>query len=203
VFVAAAARPALGSSPLGLVGQVLWAPVRYVGGRVADLAEAVDLNVGIGDGAKVDVRYGVNFLGAGRVRAVRAGLHGGRLALWKEKDHTLGLFPLSLLGWPAHLVGRVANSRKLRDQALELATAHALGTQTVERDVVMRQAGTMLGDAVKSWRHTRWGDSLPIGGEVHAALVGARLVAKPLQLLDFAVGFAGIDLDPWLAKKPF
>ena len=41
VFVAAAARPALGSSPLGLVGQVLWAPVRYVGGRVADLAEAV------------------------------------------------------------------------------------------------------------------------------------------------------------------
>jgi hypothetical protein len=51
------------------------------------------------------------------------------------------------------------------------------------------------------WRGTRWGDSLPIGAEVHGGIVGARVIVKPLQAIDFALGFVFIDLDPWLAKR--
>jgi hypothetical protein len=53
------------------------------------------------------------------------------------------------------------------------------------------------------WQHTRWGDSLPLGAEVHGGLAGVRLMAKPLQALDFTLGFVGLDIDPWLAKTPF
>jgi hypothetical protein len=167
------------------------------------LLDVVDLNVGVGPGAKVDAKYGVHFLGAGSVRSVRVGLTDGRLRLWRERDEQVGLFPFSLLGWPAHAVGRIVNDPKLSEKALEIAIGASLGTHAVEREFIAKEGATVLKDVAQMWRHTTWGDSLPVGGEVHAGLVGARVMARPLQLVDFAVGFLGIDLDPWLAKKPF
>ena len=52
-------------------------------------------------------------------------------------------------------------------------------------------------------RGTRWGDSLPVGAEVHAGIVGVRAIVKPLEVIDFALGFVFIDLDPWLAKRVY
>lgn len=203
VLVAALGSSAEGGSALATTAKVLVAPLRYVGGRLGDFFEVFDLNVGLGDGVKLDVKYGVNFLGAGRVRSVRLGLADGRLDFWQERDRSLGLFPFSLLGWPAHLAGRVLGDPKLSEKALNLAMAHSLGTQTVDRELVAKEGAVVLHDVLKMWRHTTWGNSLPLGAEVHGGLVGVRVIAKPLQAMDFVLGFVGIDLDPWLAKRPF
>lgn len=184
-------------------GSPLWVPFRYVGGRVADLFEVVDISIGLGPGVKVDAKYGVNFLGAGSVRSVRLGLDHGGPRVWCERDRQVGLFPFSLLGWPAHAVGRVVNDPKLTERALRLAVAGSLGTQTLEEREVAEAGALVLRDTVAMWRHSTWGDSLPLGAEAHVGLVGARVTARPLQVVDLAVGLVGLDLDPWLAKKPF
>ena len=203
VLVGALSAPDAGAAGLGRAGRLIGAPFRYAAGRFGDLLEALDLSVGLGPGVKLDAKYGVSFLGAGRVDAVRLGLCGRRLGLWREADRQLGLFPFSLLGWPAHAVGRLLANPGLADTALELALAASLGTQTIERKELIARGAIALTDSVKMWRHTTWGDSLPVGAEVHAGLIGARVMVRPLQIVDFAVGFVGIDLDPWLAKRPF
>ncbi|NQT51141.1 hypothetical protein HQ576_03785 [bacterium] len=203
VLLAALAAPAAGGSALATAGQVLWAPFRYVGGRVGDLFDIFDLNLGVGAGAKADVKYAVNFLGAGHVDAVRFGLTDGTLDLWQEKDREVGLFPFSLIGWPAHIAGRVLNNPRLSEDAIKLAVAHSLGTQTVDRQMLAREGAVVFHDVLRMWRHTTWGNSLPVGAEFHAGLVGVRVAAKPFQVLDFGLGFVGIDLDPWLRKRPF
>ena len=162
VAAAALAGVAWGATPLATVGRIAWAPVRYVGGRVGDLFDVVDLSVGIGPGAKADVKYGVNFLGAGRVEAVRLGLADGRLGAWSERDRSLGLFPFSLIGWPVHVAGRALDDPKLGERALELAVAHSLGTQCIDRKALAKEGAVVVHDALKMWRHTRWGDSLPL-----------------------------------------
>ena len=202
LLVLVLAGPARGGA-LATVGRVAWAPFRYVGGRVADLFEVVDLNLGFGPGAKIDARYAVNFLGAGRVESVRLGLDHGRLRGWREADRQMGLFPLSLLGWPAAAAGRVLRNPELTEKAIELAVAGSAGSQTLERAELAREGAPVLISVVSMWRHATWGDSLPVGAEAHAGLVGARVLVKPLQLVDLAVGFVGLDLDPWLAKRPF
>ena len=53
----------------------------------------------------------------------------------------------------------------------------------------------ILKDTVEGPNHTRWADSFPIGAEAHLG-VGLRVMVRPLQLVDFLVGFAGLDLDP-------
>jgi len=187
----------------GGLAAVAWAPCRYVAGRVGDLLEVVELSVGVGPGAKVDAKYGVNFLGAGSVRSLRVGLRGGRPSAWGERDRQAGLFPFSLLGWPAHGVARLLQDRELAEKALYVAATTSLGTQTLEYRMAAEQGTAALRDVASMWRHTTWGESLPIGAEVHAGLVGARVMARPLELVDLAVGFVGIDLDPWLAREPF
>jgi hypothetical protein len=188
---------------LATAGRVLWAPVVYVGGRVADLLEVVDLNLGVGAGGKADVKYGVNFLGAGRVDAVRFGLADGTLDLWSEQDREVGLFPFSLLGWPAHLVGRMMNEPGVSNRAWHIAVDYSLGTETMDRRWVAWESRKVVQDVLRAGVHTTWGNSLPLGAELHPGLVGVRVTAKPLQAVDFALGFVGIDLDPVLARRPF
>ncbi|MFP4057730.1 MAG: hypothetical protein ACLF0G_12765 [Candidatus Brocadiia bacterium] len=201
LLLALAAPAAGGSAPGG--ASVLWAPARYLGGRGLDLLDILEVSVGLGPGAKADVKYGINFLGVGRVRALRMGMDGRRPNVWWEADDQVGLFPFSLLGWPAHLAGRLLDDPQLTERAIQLAIAGSLGSQTVQRKELAEEGAVVLSDVVRMWRHTRWGDSLPVGAELHAGLAGARVMLKPLQALDFAVGIVGLDLDPWLAKSPF
>jgi len=180
-----------------------WEPLRYLGCRLADLLDALELNVGVGPGAKVDVKYGISFLGVGRVRALRVGVVGRRPSIWWESDRQAGLFPFSLLAWPPYGLGRLLNERELAEKALWIAVSGSLGHQSIEREELTTGGGLLVKEVVKMWRHTRWGDSLPVGAEVHGGLIGVRVLVRPLQLADFVVGIVGLDLDPWLAKTPF
>ena len=203
ILLALLPAPAQAGISLRGIGRTLWAPVRYAEGRVADLMDAVELNVGFGKGFKLDLKYGIHFLGIGQVRDWRLGVLDRRVGCWREIDDTLSLFPFSLLGWPVKAVARSFGDLDLAERAAFVATAGTLGIQYLDRKELCGDAAFILKDTVESWRHTRWGDSLPVGAEVHAGIVGVRAVVRPLQVVDFAVGFVGIDLDPWLDKTPF
>jgi hypothetical protein len=201
-LVLAFAAPARGGA-WRTTGRALWAPFQYVGGRVADLLDIVDVNVAIGPGAKFDVKYAVNFMGAGSADAVCLGLRDGGPWAWTESSEIHGLFPLNLLGWPASVAGRLLDDDELTDLLIEAAISGGIGTETIHREEVVRAGREKVQDMLRMWRGTNWGDSLPVGAEVHGGIVGARVIVKPLQAVDFAVGFIGLNLDRWLDKRVF
>jgi hypothetical protein len=201
VGCAQGAEPPERAEPGGMA--ILAAPIRFLGWRLADLAHVVELNAGQGHGFKLGLSYGVHFFGLGRVRAWRAGLMDRRAGYWRELDDTFSLFPLSLLGWPVRGAAELAGWPQLAQDARFVATAGGLGVEYLDRKEYLGDPAFIVKDTVQGWRHARWGDSFPIGGEVFLGLVGLRLQLRPLQLADFALGFVGLDLDPWLDTSPY
>jgi len=193
--LAGAGEPA--PAPAGPVA----APLRYLRERALDLLDAVELNVGAGRGAKLSVQYGLQFFGAGSVRSHRVGTIDRRVGRWRELDTELGLLPLSLLAWPVHYAAKAAGRRQLAADAAFVAKDASDGFEHLDRKELNGDPVFLLKDTVTGPVHTRWGDSFPIGFEVHA-LVGVRARVRPLQLADFLVGFVGVELDPWLATNP-
>ena len=180
---------------------LLTAPARYLRDRALDLLDIVELNVGAGRGAKVSVKYGLHFFGLGSVRSRRAGTIDRRAGTWREIDTEFGILPLSVAAWPVHYGAEACGWRQLAAGARVVAQAGSEGVQHLDRKELNGNPAFILRDTVEGPVHTRWGDSFPIGAEVHL-LVGLRAVVRPLQLADFAVGLVGLDLDPWLAKNP-
>jgi hypothetical protein len=187
-----------GGSP---AARAVMAPVRYLGARGQDLLDVFEVNVGAGRGLKLDVKYGVNFLGLSDIKAWRAGTIDRRAGVWRELDSEIGLFPLSLLAWPVHYAARACGCDTLAADARFVARAGSVGVQHLDRKELNGEPEFFEKDTVEGWRHTRWRDCFPIGAEIHAT-VGVRLMMRPLQLVDFLVGFVGLDMDPQLAKGP-
>jgi len=186
----------------GRIATVALAPVRYLGERALDLLDVFELHVGAGRGAKVSVKYGLHFFGAGDVNAYRVGLMDRRAGYWREVDNEFCIFPVSFLAWPvlwgAEGVG-----------ATGTASVARLVTKDGHRGIFMLDRKELNGDYAFIWsdmgegcRHMRLGDSFPIGAEVHA-LVGVRAGVRPLQLVDFITSCVGLDLDPWLKEKSY
>jgi len=180
---------------------VAMAPVRYTHDRVKDLFDVFEVSLGAGRGAKVDVKYGVQLFGLGDTRPWRLGNIDRRMGLWRELDTELALFPFHLVAWPVHYVAKWTGCRSLASDTRFLARTGGEGVQHLDRKELNGDVAFFWKDTVSGYRHTRWGDSFPIGAEVHA-LVGARAMVRPLQLADFVVGFVGIDLDPQLNARP-
>ena len=177
------------------------APLRYLRERALDLLDVVELNVGAGRGAKLSVKYGIHFFGVGSVRSWRAGTIDRRAGVWREIDTEFGILPLSIAAWPVHYGAKACGYRQLAADAKLVAQAGSEGVEHLDRKELNGDPAFLLKDTVEGPVHTRWGDSFPIGAEVHA-FVGVRAMVRPLQLVDFAVGLVGFDLDPWLATNP-
>jgi len=188
---------------LALAGpaRAAWAPLRYLEARGRDFLDAFELNAGVGPGAKLSVNYGLEFFGAADVKSWRLGTFGGHAGTWRELDTTFGILPLSLLAWPVAYGADAAGWRGLAGGARFVAEDGSKGFEHLDRKELNGDPAFLLKDTADGPIHTRWGDSFPIGGEIHAG-VGIRAFLRPLQLVDFLVGFVGIDLDPWLATNP-
>jgi len=202
LLAAAAAPPLCAAEPPPAHTAKSRGPVAYVVGRANDLLDVFELNAGIGHGAKLDLKYGLQFFGLGEVRSRRVGTIDRRAGVWRELDDEFGFLPLSFLAWPVHYAARLAGSRNVADIARFVAEAGSDGFQHLDRKELNGDPAFLLKDTVQGPRHARWGDSFPIGAEIHAG-VGVRAMVRPLQLVDFLVGFVGVDLDPWLARNPF
>jgi hypothetical protein len=195
------ARPAEPDSLFRRAGRVAWAPFAYTGERVQDLFDVFELNVGVGRGAKVDLKYGVQLFGAGELTTRRLGIIDRRMGVWRELDSQIALFPVSLLAWPVHWGARLCGARSLASDAEFVAQAGTEGVQHLDRKELNGDVTFFWKDTVSGYRHTRWGDSFMVGAELHA-LVGARAMVRPLQAFDFVFGFVGIELDPALKGRP-
>jgi len=172
----------------------------YAAERFNDLLDIFELNVGVGRGAKFDVRYGLHFFGIGDVRSHRFGFFGRRAGTWRELDSELSLFPLSLLAWPVEQAAALCGARQLRQDAHFVLQAGTDGVQHLDRKELNGDPVFVLRDTVEGALHTRWGDCFAIGAEAQLG-VGVRAVVRPLQLADFVVGWVGIELDPWLDSE--
>lgn len=176
------------------------APLRYLHERLADLLDVFELNVSVGRGAKADIRYGLLFFGLGDLRVQRYGLLDRRTGSWRELDTELCLLPLSLLAAPVEQAARLAGAPRLAQDAHFVLQAGTDGFQHLDRKELNGDPEFLLKDTVDGPMHTRWGDCFPVGAEFHLG-VGARVTLRPLQFVDFLVGFAGFELDPWLATE--
>ena len=187
-----AAGPSLRTGQ-SLLGGVL----RYAFGRVADALDVVEANVGIGPGLKAGVEYAVLRTSVGSVHAQRLGMDGRQIGTWDERNVAFGIFPASLLFAPFELVKNQGDTwRALAVGGFELGT---VGVERTSRENfatsdVLYHETVMAGP----WNE-RPGDTAAIGAELHLGFIGARLRVKPLEFVDFIVGFVGIELDPQLA----
>jgi hypothetical protein len=197
----ALATPASAGGVLAPAGRLAAAPFRYLGERGLDLLDVFELNVAAGSGAKLSLRYGVQFLGLGDSRSWRIGTLDRRVGMWRELDSEIALWPLSYLAWPASSGARLCGWERLAEDIRFVAEAGSEGVQHLDRKELNGDVGFAELDTASGYRHTRWGDSFPIGVEFQAGL-GARAMVRPLQLADFLVGFVGFDLDPWLRRTP-
>lgn len=196
----APALPPPPSQPQRRQPSPLTGPARYLCERLADLLDIVELNVGAGPGAKLDLHYGIHFFGLGDVRSRRIGILDRRVGYWRELDTELGILPVSLLACPLEQAARRCGARQLAQDARFVLQAGTDGFRHLDRKELNGDPEFILKDTADGPLHTRWGDSFALGGEVHLQL-GARVFLRPLQLVDFLVGFVGIELDPWLAAE--
>ena len=177
------------------------APVRYVRERALDLLDIVEVNVGVGRGAKVSVAYGIQLFGLGSVRSWRAGTIDRRAGTWREIDTEFAILPLSLAAWPVHYGAMAVGARGLAADAKFIAQAGSEGVEHLDRKELGGDPAWIVKDTVSGPVHTRWADTFPIGAEVHAG-VGLRARVRPLEIIDFVLGFVGVEMDPWLERNP-
>ncbi|MFP4057732.1 MAG: hypothetical protein ACLF0G_12775 [Candidatus Brocadiia bacterium] len=171
--------------------------VAYVRNRVLDAVDVVELNVGVGPGAKAGVEYGLARTTLGWVQSQRIGLDGRQAGIWSERNASYGIFPASVAFLPFELVREAGDTwQALAVYGFELGT---FGIERIERDRLATT--TVLYHEAKAAGpvHERLGDAFSFGGDVHAGLLGARARVKPLELFDFVLGFAGVNLDRHLA----
>jgi hypothetical protein len=178
---------------LKVVGGLVKNPATYVRNRLWDAADIFELNLGIGLGLKAGVEYGIGRTALGRVEAQRIGFDGRQVGAWVELDEAFGIFPASLAFLPLELLRGAGEGWK--NAAVVLVEVGTIGMEHIARDrlttsSVLYHEALALGP----W-HERPGDICALGAEVHAGLLGLRARAKPLELVDFVLGFVGIELD--------
>ena len=196
------AGQARSAGAMSRAGRLALAPLRYVGRRAQDLLDVFELNASAGRSVKIDVRYGVQLFGyADDLETWRVGLMDRRAGTWREIDSEIALFPLSYLAWPIAKGAEACGWRQAASDVHFVYEAGTEGVQHLDRKELNGDVAFFWKDTVSGHRHTRWGDSFPIGVEAHLG-VGVRAVVRPLQLADFVVGFVGLDLDPWLNREP-
>jgi len=188
-------------APLAAAGSLPARLGRFLAERAGDLLDVVEVNLGVGPGAKFHLAYGVQFFGIGDVRARRLGTLDRRLGTWRELDTELGLFPLSLFAWPVHHAAKLTGLRGLAASARFVAQDGSDGFRHLDRKELNGDPAFILRDTVSGPLHASWGESFSFGIEAHA-LVGGRARIRPLQFADFLLGFVGLDLDPWLQRAP-
>ena len=173
----------------------------YLGGRVLDFLDVFELDVGLGLGAKAGVEYGLGRTTLGVVEAQRIGLDGRQVGTWSEQNAAYGILPVSLVFAPFELLrGAGEPWKSLAVYGFEMGS---IGAERTSRDSfattsVLYRKAQMAGP----W-HERPGDTCAVGAEAHVLLVGARARVKPFELVDFLLGFVGIDLDRQLDHPQF
>jgi len=178
---------------LGLLGRV-W---RFLAARSLDLLDVAEVNLAVGPGLKAGVEYGAARTTLGLVQAERFGFDGRQVGAWVEKNASFGILPASLVFAPCELFRRAGEPwHSLALYGFEMGS---LGAERTERQgfattAILYRKARMAGP----W-HERPGDIASFGLELHLLLVGGRMRVKPLEAVDFLVGFLGIDLDPALA----
>jgi hypothetical protein len=182
---------------LRTVDPLLGGVLKYLGARFNDAADMFEMDAGFGLGAKVGIEAALVRIGAGKVQSQRFGFDGRQLGSWSEEDALFGMFPLSLLFAPFELVkGQGDLWEGLAVGGFEMGT---IGVERIRRSrfatttVLYREAR-----AAGGW-HERPGDIASIGGEAFLGILGLRARLKPLEAVDFLIGFIGFDLDPMLA----
>lgn len=168
----------------------------YVLGRVSDALDVFEANVAIGPGLKAGVEYFVLRTTLGYVHAQRMGFDSHQVGTWGELNVAYGIFPASLAFAPFELVknqGEVWESLAVCGFELGSVGVERTLREDFATNAVLYREAVMAGP----W-HERRGDICSAGAEVHAGLIGARLRFKPLELVDFVLGFVGVDLDPQL-----
>ncbi len=170
---------------------------RYAFERVADALDVVEANVAIGPGLKVGVEYAVLRTTLGSVQAQRLGMDSRQIGAWSERNVAFGIFPVSLLFAPFELVKDKGDAwEALAVGGFEIGT---VGMERTSREAFATTDVLYLEAVMAGPWHERPGDIASVGAEVHLLLVGARARVKPLEFVDFLLGFVGIDLDPRLA----
>jgi len=178
---------------LGLLGAA-W---QFLEGRTLDLIDVGEFDIGIGPGLKAGLEYGVARTTLGLVEAQRIGFDGRQVGTWMERNASFGILPASLVFAPFELVRRAGEPwRSLALYGFEMGSLGAERTQ--RRDFVTTAVLYHEARAAGPW-HERPGDIAAVGAELHLFLIGARARLKPLEALDFLLGFIGLDLDPRLA----
>jgi len=168
------------------------ATTRYVNDRLLDFFDIMELNIGVGAGAKAGVEYAIGRTTLGYVESTRLGFDGRQAGAWSEKNASFGIFPLSLAFLPFELTKGLGDVwEAIAVGGFEMGT---IGIEIVEREnfsttTILYEKAHIAGPI-----HERRGDIASIGAELHL-LVGVRARVKPLELVDFVVGFIGIDFD--------
>jgi hypothetical protein len=174
----AACLVALSSLTLAACGNLEGKP-SWIEARVNDLADAVPFSLAGGPGVIAAVRAPFLGTGVGFTRGVNR------------------------FGWPG-----LASSRSRAGDWYESETGGLIGyareSSAEGRDVVYIPLGPFV--SVPSTAHSTfdWAAALDVEATVHLGLIGARLGVSPVQLLDFVLGFVGLDLtgDDDIARDP-
>jgi hypothetical protein len=171
------------------------ASVRYVRNRLLDLLDIAEVNIGVGPGAKAGVEYAIGRTTLGYVESTRLGLDSRQVGVWSERNVSYGIFPLSLVFLPFELTRGLGETwETIAVVGFELGT---IGIERWERENFNTTAKLYEVALAGGPIHERPGDIAAIGAELHL-FFGARARVKPLEIVDFALGFIGIDLDPQL-----
>ena len=112
-----------------------------------------------------------------------------------------GIFPASLVCAPFELFRNSGEPwHTLAVYGFEMGS---LGAERTERQGFATTAVLYDKAEMVSLWHSRPGDMCSIGADVHLLFVGGRARFKPLEMVDFVLGFVGINLESWLDRPGF
>jgi hypothetical protein len=184
------------SPSLTWLGVGIW---DYLSNRVLDMVDMFEVNVGFGFGVKVGMEFGLGRTSLGFSDTQRIGMDGRQWGLWSEKNAAFGYFPLSLAFAPFELSRSEDEPWKtLRMHCFEAGT---VGVEWTKRENFLTTAKLYDEAQMAGPAHERVGDCFAIGGEMHMLVIGARMRIKPAEMVDFFLGFVGIDLDRDLVHR--
>ena len=173
----------------------------YLGDRVVDFVDMAEVNVSLGIGAKAGVEYGLGRTTLGYVEALRIGHDGRQVGAWTERNAAYGIFPASPVCAPFEVVRNAGEPwHTLAVYGFEMGS---LGAERTERQGFATTAILYDKAEMVSLWHSRPGDMCSIGADVHLLFVGGRARFKPLEMVDFVLGFVGINLESWLDRPGF